>query len=817
MVRHKPSRRWYRATALLTAGVLFFLAACGRGKEADSVSVVPNRSDAVQETVAPVDGQATPVDVQATPVPTAATTEMGRYVEETWMPPDPAYPAVDAIGADATGAVEVATRDGLFRSADGAIWDKIDAPWLYIESLDPETGVPNRVPLNLRYTAFDASGRRVIVYERFEGGIETIVARVRDDGTLEEIPIEWHVLRYEDESVTPVPTQQTAQATAFGENGGAIPSESFAGWDDVIPQASGLAISASGDILIGDHGCGVVRYGADGRFVAAYPGGMGFAVCGNTLLMQTRGDPWAGTCDAMTVDLTTGQTKVFPFPSDAAEEAFSALFAAHGDRAYMACATGVYRLRAADAGWDRVIDGALGTLASPSTLILGFAALPSEAFVFATNANASPQLLYYRYDPNLSPYSAELRVHSLIDNPSARVVASAFMKQYPDLRVTVTHDFQYAGEIDAATLSQAVQALRGELAAGTGPDVLLLDGMSVASFARSGALLDLSSMVETHTASGEWLPNIARAFEWEGRVYAIPARFTFDRLIGRQGEIAQVRTLKGFSDFVQARPGMHVLYDMRPESLFYRFIGASLPSLVDADGVLDRAGFAAFLGEIGRMSTAGNGVSSSPMLESLQGMEGVVQMSGTVQSVLENEGYAALLDGTAAFAAGTVSSAWDLALQEAVRSVFPDGAAIPLSNRDGSPTFTPLEIYAVNARSPHIESATRFIALALGADMQRLDLYSGLPTHFSALQAPEGTTDASVFALTDAVSISVPALVDAQYDAVRGFVATLSVASAFDQSMCEAIAQDCKPYFEGTITADEAARRVAERLESFFA
>lgn len=75
------------------------------------------------------------------------------------------------------------------------------------------------------------------------------------------------------------------------------------------------------------------------------------------------------------------------------------------------------------------------------------------------------------------------------------------------------------------TAEDAVKALNTEIMAGKGPDVLCLDGLPLDSYLSKGMLADLSDTLKAAEEKEEFFNNITRAFEKDGKIYAIPTRF----------------------------------------------------------------------------------------------------------------------------------------------------------------------------------------------------------------------------------------------------------------------------------------------------
>lgn len=82
------------------------------------------------------------------------------------------------------------------------------------------------------------------------------------------------------------------------------------------------------------------------------------------------------------------------------------------------------------------------------------------------------------------------------------------------------------------TASDALRTLNTNIMAGKGPDVLILDGMPIDSYIEKGMLADLSGLLDEIEQSDGLFENIARAYEKNGQVNAVPTGFQVPILRG---------------------------------------------------------------------------------------------------------------------------------------------------------------------------------------------------------------------------------------------------------------------------------------------
>ena len=159
------------------------------------------------------------------------------------------------------------------------------------------------------------------------------------------------------------------------------------------------------------------------------------------------------------------------------------------------------------------------------------------------------RLYRYRFDETLPAASAEgLEVWSLQESPTVRAAITALRAKRPDLTVNYT----VAGEgLDA---DDQARTLVAQLLAGSGPDVLILDGLDWQSFADKGVLSDLTQLA----GQVDFLDALAPA----GTVYTLPARFELPVLIGPAGKVEQLAALADVQALLEREPGALALYNL---------------------------------------------------------------------------------------------------------------------------------------------------------------------------------------------------------------------------------------------------------------
>ena len=139
----------------------------------------------------------------------------------------------------------------------------------------------------------------------------------------------------------------------------------------------------------------------------------------------------------------------------------------------------------------------------------------------------------------------EVRVYALNDSPTVRAAITNFQQENPDVRV----NFE-VGTSGGASAEDALRTLNTELVAGKGPDVLILDGMPLQSFIDKGVLAELSQVI---SADG-LIPQVVDPMRTDGKLYAVPTRFTVPVLMGKPETLEGLDSLEALAAAVQDGP-----------------------------------------------------------------------------------------------------------------------------------------------------------------------------------------------------------------------------------------------------------------------
>lgn len=223
--------------------------------------------------------------------------------------------------------------------------------------------------------------------------------------------------------------------------------------------------------------------------------------------------------------------------------------AAQGDQEdviYFACSSGLYRHVIGGTALEQIVEGSLSSMGDPMMGLAGIAVLPDNEFaVLYTNA----KLYHYVYDPDVPTVpDQQIGVYSLKENYTIRQAVSLFQKQHPE--VYVRYEIGMT-EGSGMTSEDAVKNLNTRLMSGSGPDLLVLDGLPGKSYQEKGVLMELSELAESLTGEDQPFSNLTEACREDGKLWYLPVRFRLPILMGNPEMIAEASDLTALADALE--------------------------------------------------------------------------------------------------------------------------------------------------------------------------------------------------------------------------------------------------------------------------
>lgn len=276
---------------------------------------------------------------------------------------------------------------------------------------------------------------------------------------------------------------------------------------------------------------------------------------------------------------------------------------------YVVTKAGLYQHALYGSTMEQVIDGALcsiGDKAADSIKYVDMLMLAGEGAPEFLILYDNGELYRYTYDSTmLTVPEQRITVFSLYRSNTIDTAVSSFQKRYPD--IWVKYEVGMTGE-NGMTEEDVLKNLSMELAAGKGPDVIVMDGLPYDSYTEKGILKDLSEMQSNLNGQEALFDSLVDQLKRDGKTYSIPATFSYAILSGDAEELNGLHTLKDLADAAetirnQKQTGAIFRFKTAESTLEYLSLG-SYGAWLKEDGTLNREELMEFLFQAKRIYEA---------------------------------------------------------------------------------------------------------------------------------------------------------------------------------------------------------------------
>jgi ABC-type glycerol-3-phosphate transport system substrate-binding protein len=607
------------------------------------------------------------------------------------------------------------------------------------------------------------------------------LSTVADDYSLEEVNVNWY----------------TGPGTGMGMG----------------MMTSDIMFLENGDMIAGQFGTGIVQYSRDGSYKRTYgdPQVEAFTVSGNKIFIIDSKTNSILVYDGETYDQTTSLS----FDGLTMD---TNIATGQNGAVYIYNSTGVFRLLPAGTIFEKIIEGDMTSLSMPNNNFQSFTETKEGTFLLFSRAQAESKIYRYTYDPDIAARPEnELVVFTLYENRTLRQTAGVFQKEHPDTRVNI----QVGMGEDGAVVSDIVKTLNTEIMANKGPDIIMLDGLSAANYIDKGVLLDIADIVKEVSDQEKMIGGVLRSFEKNGKIYAVPAKFSMPVIFVDAGDAAYMRDLDSAADFAAVNQDTGIIGNKTAENLFRVFLPGGMPGWLNGKEVNEKK-LSDFLAAIRKMADTAAPVLEPPERRQPANGDVVIRKGGPEYDVGESRP-----EDVFNFAYGRIksyvmkmSSFRALMLPNAAAERRGDCVALPLPGFVDN-VFIPSAIVGINAKAAHQDIARDFLKTMLSKDIQSVKLGDGFAVNVSAL-SDTMELENNFFAMAmnagfegETLQAGVPGL-EAQQ---KIFDLCLAVKTPYlvDDTLAEMVAGEAKGYFNGEKDLERTIADIRERTRIYLA
>lgn len=261
---------------------------------------------------------------------------------------------------------------------------------------------------------------------------------------------------------------------------------------------------------------------------------------------------------------------------------------------YVAGDKGLHRHVIGGSTIEQVMDGSLSMLSTPSHSILAMTVNDCNEFLTVYSDGIIVKAAYDADVPTVP--NEKLTVYSLDENDLVKQTISAYQTQYPEMFI----EYQIGLEDGGITREDALKKLNTQLLGGSGPDIILLDGMNIDTYAEKGVLMDLSALVDEADAKDGLYKNLIENMNQEAdKIYAVPLAFHIPVVLGEKNVVDSITDYRSMVELAEKAREEYTDTDLlgicSPKGIMKRSMPVCAPSWQDGKGQLDTQKIKEFL------------------------------------------------------------------------------------------------------------------------------------------------------------------------------------------------------------------------------
>lgn len=315
------------------------------------------------------------------------------------------------------------------------------------------------------------------------------------------------------------------------------------------------------------------------------------------------------------------------------------------------------------------------------------------------SALSAGETTLWRIEPDLKKEATTFTIYSLTKNPAVTQTAMLYQQEHPELKV----ELRVGMEDEAAlTRTDAIKQLNIELMSGSGPDLIVMDGLSVEKYTDMGLLLPL----DVNVSDDKYFETIAKTYQKDGALYAIPTDFLLYAVQGPTDPTSEIGSPSKVGQWILKNAdqaglsGYEYTADYHAFSQYTQFLYDVYAENMIQDHMVDKNTLTEYLKLCGTLAETASDktLEEDAVTRSIQAGQVEIHYNDSVH-----------------ISSGLVAGVTDI-------------GALTTQKHNGEaeyalyPMYQPCNILAVNANTRQAETAQDFITFSLGDKAQTLNM-----------------------------------------------------------------------------------------------
>ena len=482
---------------------------------------------------------------------------------------------------------------------------------------------------------------------------------------------------------------------------------------------------------------------------------------------------------------------------------------------YVANQQGIHRITENGSIAETVMEGSNTYLGDAASMYLrGFVVGDSDEFYGLFSGEEGWKLMQYVFDENAPAMAkTELSIYSLTENDTVSRAISAFRKEHPDVEI----EYTWAVDRFEVVSTDEIRSLNTELLAGSGADILLLDGLSYKTYMEKGVLEDVTEVAKELEQEGILPHVIQNTAQKDGKIYAISARIHVPLIYGTEEEVKACESLDALQAYAEKNREKKLFgyteFDQIGMTLFHLFY----PELQEEDGSLDEEKLVKLLQTVCQLYENGglkeyNGYSEKSKFYWLELKS--YFMSNQEMTAPSYQEYVHMVE-TSGF--------------DSVRDIYYSSGNIQASIESIKNYYVPYTIAGINASSLHKKVAKEFISYLFKEEIQKKESYEGFTVSEKVLdqmpdyvETSEGKKDIRKYVGLDQntreeyeVKMGYPSKEETQK--LVALIKNLDTPFYQEQIVTEMVLEELERLYCGKQSVEETAREICKKVDLYLA
>ncbi len=482
---------------------------------------------------------------------------------------------------------------------------------------------------------------------------------------------------------------------------------------------------------------------------------------------------------------------------------------------YVANQQGIHRITENGSIAETVMEGSNTYLGDAASMYLrGFVVGDSDEFYGLFSGEEGWKLMQYVFDENAPAMAkTELSIYSLTENDTVSRAISAFRKEHPDVEI----EYTWAVDRFEVVSTDEIRSLNTELLAGSGADILLLDGLSYKTYMEKGVLEDVTEVAKELEQEGILPHVIQNTAQKDGKIYAISARIHVPLIYGTEEEVKACESLDALQAYAEKNREKKLFgyteFDQIGMTLFHLFY----PELQEEDGSLDEEKLVKLLQTVCQLYENGglkeyNGYSEKSKFYWLELKS--YFMSNQEMTAPSYQEYVHMVE-TSGF--------------DSIRDIYYSSGNIQASIESIKNYYVPYTIAGINASSLHKKVAKEFISYLFKEEIQKKESYEGFTVSEKVLdqmpdyvETSEGKKDIRKYVGLDQntreeyeVKMGYPSKEETQK--LVALIKNLDTPFYQEQIVTEMVLEELERLYCGKQSVEETAREICKKVDLYLA